>query len=192
MPVLKNTRWEAYCQGRFKKLSKTAAYLAAGYGGKNPEKNADRNAHKLERDHPEIVARIAELEEKVSRANVMGRQEALEALTRMGRATLADFIDHDQEGLAFFNFNKDIPNPEAVKELSCLFRYDKKGLPVGHVSSIKLHSPREAIMALAKLEGWEAPKKIAVDIRKVLDTLPDEALEEICSQELEEEGQEDS
>jgi len=80
MACLENGRWERYAQFRAEGLNKEQAYTQAGY------KPGSRNYTKLEMDHPEIVARIKELQNK--RANKLRQEDTIDVLNKKRAAGL--------------------------------------------------------------------------------------------------------
>lgn len=74
MPALKNPKHEAFAQGRAKGLSQDEAYVAAGYASN------EGNAGRLNRNE-QVVARIAELLERVAEKTTTAAAETVEKIT---------------------------------------------------------------------------------------------------------------
>lgn len=165
MPPLKNSRRERFAQAVVRGLNDCQAYKAAGYKGK-PARLAYIVANAKD-----VQARIAELNERASRKAVMTKQEALESLTRVARASQEFFVRFGRvspRGITIDAADLD-RNPEmkaAVREF-VINEHD------GRVT-VKLHAFDEMIAKLAKLEGWEAPQK--VDVMRSLDEMSDDQL----------------
>jgi len=181
MPPLKNPRHEQYAIARFKGETTIEAYLAAGYGGKKANavrkrENAKTNAHKIE-NRDDVQARIAELKGAVAQAAIMERQEAEEILTRQARGKLTDYLEANLDGVWHIALNDELPNPESIKKITSKTIYNPSGDVGAIITTLELHDQRDAIIALAKLKGWNAPKRIALNLKKHLDEMTDDEIE---------------
>ena len=183
MPPLKNTRYERYAQGRLLGLSKQKAYLEAGFGGKkNPEANAHRNAHKLEK-RKDVRDRIRELQDAVASENILKREEAELILSEIARASITDFAGLEKDGSVTFSPTESgMASGRAIKELKSRRVYNKNTKEDALLTTIRLHDPREAIARLAKLKGWDAPKKLAIDLNRSLDEMSDDELRQLAGE----------
>ena len=90
MACLENARWERYAQFRADGLNKQQAYDEAGYS------EGSRNYNKLEINHPEIVKRINELQNK--RAKKLRDNDAIQILTKKEAAGLLSEMAVDTGG----------------------------------------------------------------------------------------------
>jgi phage terminase small subunit len=73
MAELSNSRWEEYARGRATGLSAADAWLAAGFNAKT-KTYASSYGRALQRSHPEVTARITEIEEEI-RTNALRKAE---------------------------------------------------------------------------------------------------------------------
>lgn len=164
---LKNVRRERYAQERFRGRTEFVAFVKAGYTG---DKN--KKACKIEAI-PEVQARIRELSGRVERRNVMQKGEALEMLSTAARASFAFFKKAGRvtaRGIEIktSELDKDPDLKAAVKE----FVLSQDGDRV----TVKLHAFDELIGRLARLEGWESPRKIDIARRSLEDMTDAELL----------------
>ena len=181
MIPLKNPRHERYAVARFEGKTTIDAYLAAGFGGKDPKTNAKRNAHKVEH-RPEIQARIQELLQSVAVSAVLERSEAEEILTRQARGKITDYMECSLDGVWHIALDNQMPNPESVKKLTSKTIYNPTGDIGAIITTLELHDQRDAIVALAKMKGWQAPKRIRMDLGKALSEMTDEEIENFVAQ----------
>lgn len=196
MPPLKNPRHEKYAVSRFEGQTTIDAYVNAGFGGKkNPRENARTNAHKLE-NREDIRERITELQEAVAKKSVLTRGEAEMILTYQARGNLTDFVECDEQGVRFhIALNKDIDNPQAIKKITTRTERDREGTPVADITTLELHPQRDAVVALAKMKGWVAPKRIQMDVSDVkrkMEEMSDEDLLQLVAELLKGRGEGDS
>jgi hypothetical protein len=63
MPVLKNQRWELFCQGIVRRLTQTQAAINAGFSARSSESAASRLAKNVK-----VKARIVELQQQIETA----------------------------------------------------------------------------------------------------------------------------
>ncbi len=144
-------------------LSQREAYKEAGYASTN-DNAIDACASKLLRT-AKVKKFYESLIESIQSNAIMTREEALERLSRFGRGSLkamTDFksieVGRDDDGAKVyqstwaFKDSDEIPEDHAdcISELST----------TNHGLKLKLHDPMNAIAQLAKMQGWEAPKKI--------------------------------
>ncbi len=73
MPELNNKRWEQFARNRATGMPNADAYLGAGYNTNSLE-NAGKYASQMQLRHPEIKARITEIEDEL-RENALKRAE---------------------------------------------------------------------------------------------------------------------
>jgi hypothetical protein len=86
--ALLNNRWEAVAQGIAKGMSQAQAYLDAGY---TPDpKNASRIAHKLLKQHPEILVRADDLQRQFVNRHAQANEQALVTMALDRETVLAD------------------------------------------------------------------------------------------------------
>jgi hypothetical protein len=173
MGTLGNLDHERFCQaahkriwaGEQRKSALTAAYLDTVYDGDKPElqSNAD-NARRLA-NQPLVKARLAELSEYSGKLAGIDASWALVQLKRLTEFNVDDYLTPANEaGLRFFDISK-----ASREQLSLLVELAMEELTEGrgelatHVrkTKIKGHDPIAALSLMARIAGWEAPKKTA-------------------------------
>ena len=140
-----------------------AAYLQAGGQAENPQASI-RAIRKL----PHIATFIKSVRHMRIKESIMTREEALQKLTSISRAKLSEMVEfetfqvqdafgnmHDQSTWRFKDSDELPANAlDAIMELTA----GPRGL------KLKLHDQKQAIKQIGELEGWEAPKKIEVEV----------------------------
>lgn len=150
---LTDKQW-AYVLNRTSGLDPTESVIDA-YDFKPGTKRStlQGTAYDLER-HPRIRAAIVELSKQAVTDAVMSRREALERLTRIARASVADVMEtgvDERTGRTRLRFK----HPDAI-DLECVSRMSD----THQGQNVQMHSPLVAIKQLAEMLGWEAPKRL--------------------------------
>lgn len=173
---------EAFCLAYLETGNASEAYRRA-YSAQNMKPESVAVAASRALSNAKVALRISELRERSQTAAVMSRQEALERLTRIGRASLSDLIDwrtvelgKDEDGnlirqTAWALKDSVAQDPSSLALISELSA-TKDGI------KIKTHSQLQAIQQLAKMQGWDIQgletdlelKRLAVEkLRRELD-----------------------
>lgn len=144
----------AYVMARMNGLEPVAAVREA-YDYKPDVKRTTIYAHAYELEkHPVIVAAMRRLSREAVSDAVMSRREALERLSRIARASVADVIElAPDEATGGFKPRVKTGDPAALEAVSRLSD-TRQGL------NVQMHSPLHAIKQLAEMLGWEAPKRV--------------------------------
>lgn len=174
MGVLGNLDHERFCQavhtrtwaGEKRSAALPAAYRETMYRG-DREKAADAaiapNARRLSQ-RKEVKARLAELAAKAGEIAALDAGWAMGKLKRMVEANIDDYLAPvDKRGTRVFDLSE--VSREQLSLISELTVEDETELskdePPTQVRKIKikLHDRISAISLMAKIAGWEAPKK---------------------------------
>lgn len=141
-----NAKQQAFVTEYLTGVSAAQAAVRAGYS----TRAAKQQAHRL-LSMAAVAARLTELQRQAADAAVMSHREALETLTRIARARLADFLDRrGRISLARIR--------GATQELAELV---EETMPDGRVRrKIKLRDPVQAIERLSRLMGWDKPLRV--------------------------------
>jgi len=155
-------RMRDFANARIEGLGPSAAYRRAYSASKMTSQAVATEAARVGR-HPWVKQEIKDAQNKDHTNAVMTREEALERLSMMGRANIADLaefktvemIDIDGEKVLQatwrFKDSKDI-DPVALAGISKL-NAGRDGL------KIELHDAKAAIKQLSDMQGWDdAPK----------------------------------
>lgn len=151
MPALKNARHEAFARGIVEGRSARQAYISAGYS----ENGADQSASRL-LSNAEVSARVAELKDQVAAAVVktaaMSEQEALEALSTLGRSNARDYAT-----LAYTGDLRDLTVEQSacVQELTTETYLDGHGDDAREVKRVKfkLYDKRASLVDILRYHG---------------------------------------
>lgn len=167
---------QKFALGIVKGLSQIDAYKQAGGKAKKDETASACASEIL--TNPKVKAFIDEMNREAITNAVMTRQEALERLSVMGRASLHEMVEFSEVELGTDDNGKPIIQAgwkfkdsalQSVGSLSAISELTagKRGI------SIKLHDPKAAIKQLAELQGWEPPKesKLTITATKPLSEL---------------------
>jgi len=127
-----------------------AAYVEAGYSAKNLAQ-VDHNASVLA-DNSKVLSRLAELKKAAEDASVATVLERKQVLTEIVRGRFADFMT---------NLTTEKLKSAALQEIRIT---EGEG---GKTTTIKLHSPIQAIAELNKMEKIYSETTINIDNRKV-------------------------
>nr|WP_308809733.1 terminase small subunit [Providencia sp. PROV195] len=153
---------QQFALGILKGLNQIDAYKQAGYKAKN-EKAAGVSASQIF-GNLRVKAFLDSINDAAISTAIMTREEALERLTVIGRASISEMVEFgeyelgaDDDGNPVIQSTwkfKDsaLQNPQLLSAISELTA-SKKGI------AIKLHDPRAAIKQIGEYLGWEAPKK---------------------------------
>lgn len=143
-----------------------AARSAYDYGPETKRGTILRASYDMER-HPRIRAATLELTQHAVTDAVMGRREALERLSRIARASVADVVELSRDGDSGRTKLR-FKSPEKIN-LECVSRMSD----THQGQNVQMHSPLVAIKQLAEMLGWEAPKRVESTITD--GTHPDDA-----------------
>ncbi|MCG5369779.1 terminase small subunit [Providencia rettgeri] len=143
-------------------LNQTDAYKQAGYKAKSDD-SARASASEI-LTNLNVKSFLDAVNETAVSSAIMTREEALERLTLIGRASISEMVEFgeyelgaDDDGNPVIQSTwkfKDsaLQSPQLLAAISELTA-SKKGIV------IKLHDPRAAIKQIGDYLGWEAPKK---------------------------------
>lgn len=169
MPVLKNPKHEKFAQALAEGASQYAAHGLAGY---NPHRgNAFKLAH-----NADIIARVAELQQRIStirhEANLqadeiitqryaISKEKILDELARIAFANILDYIRIGNDGMPYVDFSAvDRDKGIAIQEVSCevstVMEVDEHGerVPVQvRKAKFKLYDKQRALIDLGKHLG---------------------------------------
>lgn len=146
----------------FKTGNATQSALVAGYSKKNAVKIASENLTKLD-----IINRVQELRQKAEDASVMNVLERKQRLSEIARAKLTDFMELGQDG-SWVNLGAETPQGGAIQEIHSRTEYDENGSKPTVYTSVKLHSPTQAIDLLNKMEKiYSEGNTVNIDNRKI-------------------------
>lgn len=139
---------EQFCLAIVQGVTQRDAWRAAGYSCSY--ESIDGNAHRLA-SNPKILARVAELRKLTEDKTIMEIKERKQRLSEIARARLTDFMELGQDG-SWVNIGKETPQSGAIQEIHSRTEYDDNGAhPTVH-TSVKLHSPTQAIDLLNKMD----------------------------------------
>lgn len=145
--------------------SQAAAYRNAG--GKAKGDGVHSKAAQIVRNR-KVQAFLQSVQYEAVSEAVMARTEALERLTVMGRASIADLVDFSEHKIGV-----DADTGEEIIQAAWRFKDSVKQHPelldaIAEVTAgkegikLKLHDSRGAIKQIGEMQGWEAPKKTEV------------------------------
>ncbi|HFU0689549.1 TPA: terminase small subunit [Morganella morganii] len=158
---------QKFALGIIKGLSQIDAYKQAGYKAK-----ADGTAHACASEilrNPKVKSFLDAMNQVAVSDAIMTRQEALERLSAIGRASVSEMVEFSERNMgadddgnpviqAVWKFKDSaLQNPQALAAISELTA-GKDGI------KLKLHDPKAAIKQVAEMQGWEAPKEIKHNI----------------------------
>jgi len=178
MPALKDPRREKMAQRMFLGDSECQAYRRAGFKGKS-KSEASKVANRPDIKGRTVIQRVAELGGKVSRRNILKKTEALEMLTVGVKTSFEIFrkaMRVNAGGIISLDPAVIKANPDLIHAIREVVNYEN-----GKASTVRLHSFRELIETIAKLEGWEAPKDVRIR-RGRLEDMPDDELNELIGE----------
>jgi phage terminase small subunit len=158
MPPLKLQKQEKFCLFYFSTGNATEAAKLANYSPHTAAVIGNENLKK-----PNIIARIAELQQKAESKKVASVIERKEILTEILRARLTDFMELGKDG-SWVNIGPKTPNGGAIQEIHSRTEYDDNGEHPTIYTSVKLHSPIAAIQELNKMEHLYAENTIQVNV----------------------------
>lgn len=143
-----------------------AAYREAGGTAKS-----DRSASACVSEiltNPNVKAALEGLQQAAVTSAVMSRAEALEMLSRIARTPLSALVDFEKVPVKTDEETGEVLATQTVWNIRDSAQQDPAALAliseleVGkHGPKIKTHSQLQALQQLAKMQGWEAPAKIA-------------------------------
>ncbi|HCM64670.1 MAG TPA: terminase small subunit [Morganella sp. (in: Bacteria)] len=153
---------QQFALGILKGLNQIDAYKQAGYKAKN-ENAASVSASQIF-GNLKLKSFLAAMSASALSDAVMTRQEALERLSAIGRASVSEMVEFGEYNMgddddgnpiiqAVWRFKDSaLQNPQALSAISELTA-GKDGI------KLKLHDPKAAIKQIVDMQGWEAPKK---------------------------------
>lgn len=154
---------QKFVLGIMKGLNQTDAYKKAG-GKANSEKAAGVSASQIF-GNLRVKSFLDAMNAVALSDAVMTRQEALERLSAIGRASVSEMVEFGEHNMgadddgnpviqAVWRFKDSaLQNPQALSAISELTA-GKDGI------KLKLHDPKAAIKQIVDMQGWEAPKSI--------------------------------
>lgn len=145
-----------------------SGYIRAWRACKSDSTMSDKTAEGRVRailKHPKVKKFMDSMNNSKMSDAIMSKNEALERLTKIGRANIADLVDFGKvaigedpvTGAVIYQSiwvlkDSALQSPEALATIAELVA-NKEGL------KIKQHSPLAAIKQLSEALGWDAPKK---------------------------------
>lgn len=158
---------QKFVLGIIRGLNQTDAYKQAG-GKAKTEETARSSASEI-LTNPNVKSFLDSMNDVAVSDAIMTRQEALERLSAIGRASVSEMVEFSEHNMgkdddgnpviqAVWRFKDSaLQNPQALAAISELTA-GKDGI------KLKLHDPKAAIKQVAEMQGWEAPKEIKHDI----------------------------
>jgi phage terminase small subunit len=158
---------QKFVLGIVKGLNQTDAYRQAGYKATTDESAYSSSSEILR--NLKVKSFLDAMNEVAVSDAIMTRQEALERLSAIGRASVSEMVEFSEHNMgkdddgnpviqAVWRFKDSaLQNPQALAAISELTA-GKDGI------KLKLHDPKAAIKQVAEMQGWEAPKEIKHDI----------------------------
>ena len=146
MPILKNYRHEKFALAIFKGMSQTDAAIEAGYKPSRARFTGSNLA-----TYSNIRDRLKEFNEAVESSTIASVKERKEVLTEVIRGRFTHYIDTDGN---LVELTKENLKSAALQEVRISqFTGGKDGRAKEKTTTIKLHSPIQAIDLLNKMEG---------------------------------------
>ena len=140
----------------------TQALIESGY---SPKYAFSNTTHVF--DKPWMQARIKELRQKAEDETVMNVLQRKQRLSEIGRARLTDFMELGQDG-SWVNLGPETELSGAIQEIHSRTEYDKDSAKATVHTSVKLHSPIQAIDLLNKMDKiYSDGAQVNVDNRKI-------------------------
>ena len=173
MGALGNLDHERFCQAAHKRIwageqrgkALAAAYREAIYSGDDPEsRSITDNSRRLANTKP-VKARLTELADYSGKLAGIDASWALLQLKRYTDFNVDDYLTSpNEDGYRFFDVSR-VPR----EKLALLVELQQEEFTEGRGESatsvrktkIKGHDPIGALALMARIAGWEAPKKIA-------------------------------
>lgn len=158
---------QKFVLGIVKGMNQTDAYRKAGYKATTDESAYSSSSEILR--NLKVKSFLESMNEAAVSDAIMTRQEALERLSAIGRASVSEMVEFSEHNMgkdddgnpviqAVWRFKDSaLQNPQALAAISELTA-GKDGI------KLKLHDPKAAIKQVAEMQGWEAPKEIKHDI----------------------------
>jgi len=141
-------------------MTQRDAYIKAGYSKKQPISVIDSNACVLAKSS-KVIARQAELNQKVEANKVAGVEERKSILTEIARARQTDFMTCSADGVWMHDIGPETINKAGLKQIQTTtmpFGSKEDNLSV-ILTKVELQNPIQAIAELNKMEGAYAPEK---------------------------------
>jgi len=147
---------ETFCLNLFQGMSQRDAYVAAGYSPNQSPATIDQHACELAK-RDKVMARCEELRQKAEDASVANVLERKQVLTEIVRGRFADFMTR---------LSAEKLKSAALQEIRIIEHGGE--VPV-KTTTIKLHSPIQAIAELNKMERiYEAEGSVTIDNRTLI------------------------
>ncbi|WP_368911530.1 terminase small subunit [Proteus vulgaris] len=152
---------QKFVLGILKGLNQTDAYKQAG--GKAKTDDIARSSASTMLTNVNVKSFLDSMNQIAVSDAIMTRQEALERLSAIGRASVSEMVEFSEHNMgadddgnpviqAVWRFKDSaLQNPQALAAISELTA-GKDGI------KLKLHDPKAAIKQVAEMQGWEAPK----------------------------------
>ena len=141
---------EQFTLNIFSGMSQREAYVKAGYSCKYDIAILDTNASCLAHSD-KILMRLEALRQKAQDATIMDVKERKQRLTEIARAKLTDFMELGADG-SWVNIGPETKNGGAIAEIHSRTEYDENGAKPTVHTSVKVHSPTQAIDLLNKMD----------------------------------------
>lgn len=155
MSILKNNRHELFALALVKGMSQTEAAIEAGY-----KKSRARRTGSILVTYSDIIERRKELNEATELSTIASVVERKEVLTEIIRGRFTHFIDTNGNIIELTEENL---KSAALQEVRIIqFTGGKDGRAKERSTTIKLHSPIQAIDLLNKMGGDYPPEKHAI------------------------------
>lgn len=171
---------ENFCLAYLETGNASEAYRSSYNASKMKTDTINQAASRLLADS-KISARVSELRGKIQSTAIMTREEALERLTRMASVRITDIAEFNEQVVG------EDENGDPVKQTVWRIKNSDELTPEAAASiksitatkfgpKLEMHDPQAAIQQIAKLQGWEAPKKIEGELtiseirRRIIDT----------------------
>ena len=141
-------------------MTQRDAYIKAGYSKKQPISVIDSNACVLAKSS-KVIARQAELNQKVEANKVAGVEERKSILTEIARARQTDFMTCSADGVWMHDIGPETINKAGLKQIQTTtmpFGSKEDNLSV-ILTKVELTNPIQAIAELNRMEGAYAPEK---------------------------------
>lgn len=154
---------QQFVLGIIKGLNQTDAYKQAGYKVKTDAAARSQSSRML--TFANVKSFLDAMNEVAVSDAIMTREEALERLSAIGRASVSEMVEFSEHDMgkdddgnqviqAVWRFKDSaLQNPQALSAISELTA-GKDGI------KLKLHDPKAAIKQIVDMQGWEAPKKL--------------------------------
>lgn len=152
---------ERFCEEYLKDCNGTQAAIRAGYSPKVAATAAYQNIIKYH-----VSERIAELRKRITGDSIASAEEVARVLTSILRTNLDSFLTMGADGVVFHDIGPETAGLPALKKAKTRTVTDAAGNEVvtKQFDEIELESKIAAAERLAKLLGYNAPERKAIDM----------------------------